>query len=114
MLAIWPVSSSLAPLMMFAAVNGFANGAFYVIMPTAVASVIEPGRAAVSLGMGVTGWTVGLLVGAPIAGALITLSGAEDSSSIAPYRAAIFYAGGVALAAASFAMVARLRSARSS
>lgn len=42
MLAIWPVSETLSPLAAFAALNGLANGAFFVGMPTAVASIVGP------------------------------------------------------------------------
>lgn len=40
MLAIWPVSSTLAPLVIFAAINGIANGAFFVALPTAIVGTI--------------------------------------------------------------------------
>lgn len=109
MLTIWPISSTLAPLIIFAAINGVANGAFFVTMPTAVASIIGPGHASVAMSMSVTGWTGGYLMGSPIAGIIIAATGAERSSSIEPYRAAIFYAGGVALASGIFVLVARLR-----
>lgn len=52
MLAIWPVSSTLSPLAAFAALNGLANGAFFVGMPTAVASIVGP----VGMTMSITGW----------------------------------------------------------
>lgn len=39
MLAIWPISTSLAPLTVFVIVNGLANGAFFSIMPTVVGAV---------------------------------------------------------------------------
>lgn len=37
MLAIWPFSTTLSLLVIFAALNGMANGAFFVALPTAVA-----------------------------------------------------------------------------
>ena len=109
MLAIWPVSDTIGPLMVFAAVNGIANGAFFVTMPTAIGRMIGPGQAAVGMGMAITGWTGGYLMGSPIAGILIAKTGAQQAHVIEPYRAAIFYAGGVALASATFVLVARLR-----
>lgn len=109
MLAIWPVSSTLAPLIVFSAVNGIANGAFFVAITTAIASMIGPGHASVAMSMSTTGWTGGYLMGSPIAGILIAAKGAEKSSSIAPYRAAIFYAGGTAVASGAFVLLARLR-----
>lgn len=109
MLAIWPISDSLGPLIVFAAINGIANGAFFVTMPTAIGRMIEPGQAVVGMGMAITGWTGGYLMGSPIAGMLIAATGAQQAHSVRPYRAAIFYAGGVALASAAFVLVARLR-----
>ena len=109
MLAIWPVSDTIGPLVVFAAINGIANGSFFVTMPTAIGRMIGPGRAAVGMGMAITGWTGGYLMGSPIAGILITATGAEKAHTVVPYRAAIFYAGGVALASATFVLLARLR-----
>ena len=109
MLAIWPVSNTLGPLVVFAAFNGIANGSFFVTMPTTVGRLVGPGQAAVGMGMAITGWTGGYLMGSPIAGMLIAATGAEKSHTVVPYRAAIFYAGGVALASATFVLVARLR-----
>ncbi len=109
MLAIWPASDTIGPLAVFAAMNGIANGAFFVTMPTAIGRMIGPGQAAVGMGMAITGWTGGYLMGSPIAGILIAAAGAEKAHTVAPYRAAIFYAGGVALASATFVLVARLR-----
>ena len=109
MLAIWPVSNSIGPLVIFAAINGVANGAFFVTMLTAVGCMIPPGQAAVGMGMVITGWTGGYLMGSPIAGILIAAAGAEKAHTVEPYRDAIFYAGGVALASTTCVLVARLR-----
>jgi hypothetical protein len=64
-------------------------------------------------------------MGAPLAGYLLQAAGVDvggagaDTSkvrpfgtSIRPYRPAIFYAGGVALASAGFVAIARLRMSR--
>jgi MCP family monocarboxylic acid transporter-like MFS transporter 3 len=130
MLAIWPVSNSFAPLLVFALLNGLANGAFFTLYPVVVASTAAAiGRGdvtsqAVAMGMGATGWTGGYLMGVPIAGYLLESSGvgkavgsnpgAQENfgTSIAPYRPAIFYAGGVALASAGFVLVARVKLGR--
>ena len=109
MLAIWPVSDTIGPLIIFAAMNGIANGAFFVTMPTAIGRMMGPGQAAVGMGMAITGWTGGYLMGSPIAGILIAATGAEKAHTVVPYRAAVFYAGGVALASAAFVLLARLR-----
>jgi MFS family permease len=47
--AIWTVSSSISPLILFAIVNGVANGSFFTIVPTVVASMVGPGLAAVAM-----------------------------------------------------------------
>ncbi|VUC32797.1 unnamed protein product [Clonostachys rosea] len=108
MLAIWPVSSSLPPLFVFAIVNGCANGSFFVCLPTAVAA-LAPGSAAASISLMTSFWTPGYLMGAPLAGILIDLTGASHASSIEPYRAAIFYAAGVGTLATLLILVSRLR-----
>ncbi|CAN9089993.1 hypothetical protein CUC08_Gglean005018 [Alternaria sp. MG1] len=108
MLAIWPVSTSLPPLFIFALVNGCANGSFFVSLPTAVA-VVAPHSAAASIALMVFFWTPGYLLGAPLAGLLIEATGAADASSIEPYRAAIFYAAGTGVLATLLIIIARLR-----
>lgn len=54
MLAIWPVSDTIGPLIFFAVMNGIANGAFFVTMPTAIGRMIGPGQAAAGMGMAIT------------------------------------------------------------
>ncbi|MCJ1355770.1 MAG: hypothetical protein MMC33_005762 [Icmadophila ericetorum] len=49
MLAIWPISDTIGPLVAFAALNGIANRAFLVTMPTAIGRMIGPDRAAVAM-----------------------------------------------------------------
>ncbi|CAG5140409.1 uncharacterized protein ALTATR162_LOCUS702 [Alternaria atra] len=112
MLAIWPVSSTLGPLVLFAILNGVANGAYFTTQPTVVAGIFGPGRAAVAMSMSVTGWSVGYLMGAPIAGYLLEATSGRWNSgpgqSIDAYRPAIFYAGGTATLSALCVLVARL------
>ena len=109
MFAIWPFTETMGPLILFAALNGIAKGGFFVCMPTTIGRMTGSGQAAVGMGMAITGWTGGYLMGSPIAGMLITTTGADTANSVVPYRAAIFYAGGVALASATFVLIARLR-----
>jgi predicted MFS family arabinose efflux permease len=108
MLAIWPVSSSSPPLFVFAIINGFANGSFFVCLPTAVAA-LAPGSAAASISLMTSFWTPGYLMGAPLAGILIDATGAGEASSIGPYRAAIFYAASVESLATLLIVVSRLK-----
>jgi len=115
-------------LIVFAMINGLANGAFFTLFPVVVMSTAskldgQSSRAAVAMSMSITGWTGGYLLGAPIAGYILQAAGvgagafsesstadkAEIPTSIDPYRPAIFYAGGVALAAAGFVLIARLK-----
>lgn len=109
MLAIWPVSTSIAPLIIFAAINGSANGSFFVAMPTAIAALAGPGRASGAMSIGTSFWAPGYLLGTPIAGILIGATGAAKASTIEPYRAAIFYAGSMALVGGVVALAARLK-----
>lgn len=68
MLVLWPVSNSLGPLIAFAVINGAGNGGFFSTMPTVVGSVFGSRRVGVAMGMIVSGWAGGYLMGAPIAG----------------------------------------------
>uniref|UniRef100_A0A8H7K869 Major facilitator superfamily (MFS) profile domain-containing protein n=1 Tax=Bionectria ochroleuca TaxID=29856 RepID=A0A8H7K869_BIOOC len=108
--AVWSVSNTLAVLIVFAVINGIANGAFFVTMPTAVGRLWPEdnlkGGGAISIAL--TGWFPGLLVGSPIAGALMDAMGAENANSIIPFRPAIFYSGGTALASTGFVLLAGL------
>lgn len=112
MLAIWPVSNTLAPLLSFAMFNGIANGCYWTTQPTVVAGIFGPGRAAVAMSMSVTGWSAGNLMGAPIAGYLLQAAGGSTGNvpgqSISVYRPAIFYAGGMAMVSSLCVLFARL------
>lgn len=108
MLAIWPVSESLPPLLIFAVVNGCANGGFFTALPTAIAT-LAPGTAGAAISLMVSFWTPGYLLGSPIAGILIQITGAAESSSIGPYRAAIFYSAGVGMVSTLLIIFSRLK-----
>jgi MFS family permease len=62
MLAIWPVRSSLGPLVLFVVINGAANGGFFSTMPTVVGAVFGSRRVGVAMGMIVSGWAGGYLM----------------------------------------------------
>lgn len=62
MLAIWPASTTLGPLVLFVIVNGAANGGFFSTMPTVVGNVFGSARVAVAMSMTVTGWAGGYLM----------------------------------------------------
>lgn len=99
LLAIWPASTSFGPVLIFSLINGAASGGFFSIMPTVVASVMGTQRMAVAFSMVVSGWAGGYIAGAPIAGFLLAAFGGEGGG-IASYRPAMWYAGGMAAAAA--------------
>ncbi|KAI1266060.1 major facilitator superfamily domain-containing protein [Xylariaceae sp. FL1019] len=111
MLAVWPISTTLAPLAVFSIVNGMANGGFFSTMPTVVGNCFGSARVTVAMGMIVTSWSGGYLLGAPIAGYLLDAYGGQDAGFKA-YRPAMFYAGSLALGAAGFVELVRFRSNR--
>lgn len=108
MLALWPVSASLAPLAVFVVINGIGNGGFFAVMPTVVGNVFGSARVSVAMGMIVTGWTAGYLFGAPIAGYILDAYGGEQGG-FESYRPAIFYAGSLAMVAAGLVIYVRMR-----
>ncbi|KAL7807918.1 MFS general substrate transporter [Trichoderma aethiopicum] len=112
MLALWPASTTLAPLTVFVVLNGAANGGFFSTMPTVVGNVFGSQRVSVAIAMIVTGWGGGYLMGAPIAGYILDAYGGTGSGFQA-YRPAITYAGCMGLAATSLVAIARLRKNRS-
>ncbi|KAJ5821466.1 Major facilitator superfamily domain general substrate transporter [Penicillium rubens] len=108
MLIIWPISTSLGPLIVFVIVNGMANGGFFSTMPTVVGNTFGSARVSVVMGMVVTGWAGGYLLGAPIAGFILDAAGGENKG-ILGYRPAIVYAGAMALVASIIGLSIRLK-----
>ncbi|KAF2164941.1 hypothetical protein M409DRAFT_67634 [Zasmidium cellare ATCC 36951] len=108
MLSLWPVSQSLGPLIAFVVINGAACGGFFSVFPTVAGSVFGSARVSVAMGMLVTGWSGGYLLGAPIAGYLLADYGGA-SAGFKAYRPAIYYAGSMALGAAGLVALVRLR-----
>lgn len=51
MLVVWPISTSLGPLIAFVIINGVANGGFFAVMPTVVGAVFGSRRVSVAMGM---------------------------------------------------------------
>lgn len=108
MLILWPASTSLAPLAAFVCINGLSNGGFFATMPTVVGNIFGSARLSVAMGMIVSGWAGGYLMGAPIAGYLLNAYGGENRG-LNPYRPAMYYAGAMALASALLVLAARMR-----
>ncbi|PVH93349.1 MFS general substrate transporter [Periconia macrospinosa] len=113
MLAIWTVADTIGPLIIFAIINGVANGSFFTILPTVAAGMFGPGRASVAMSMTVTGFTGGYFMGAPIAGYLLQAAGGDQKDAskqgVAAYRPAIFYAGAISLVSSLFVIWGRTR-----
>ena len=112
MLVIWPVSASLGPLIAFVVINGAANGGFFSTMPTVVGSVFGSRRVGVAMGMIVSGWAGGYLMGAPIAGYLLAAYGGEHGG-LKAYQPAIFYAGSMALGASVLVLAVKVMLSKS-
>ncbi|OBT40008.1 hypothetical protein VE00_09406 [Pseudogymnoascus sp. WSF 3629] len=89
MLVLWPVSTTLGPLIAFVIINGTGNGGFFSTIPTVVGRVFGSAR------------------GAPIAGYLLAAYGGEHST-LKAYHPAIFYAGSMAFGATILAATVRL------
>lgn len=62
MFALWPASTSLAPLAVYVIVSGMANGAFFSTIPTVVGNVFGSARVTVAMGMVATSWGGGYLM----------------------------------------------------
>jgi MFS family permease len=65
-------------------------------------------RVAIAMGMVVTGWAGGYLMGAPIAGYILNAFGGEQAGFKA-YRPAMYYAGSMSLASAILVGLLRLK-----
>jgi MFS family permease len=61
-LALWPASTTLAPMIAFVILNGISNGGFFSTMPTVVGNVFGSARVTTAMGMIVTGWVGGYLM----------------------------------------------------
>ncbi|TKA35444.1 hypothetical protein B0A54_12104 [Friedmanniomyces endolithicus] len=108
MLVLWPVSTTLVPLVMFAIWNGVASGGFFAVMPTVVGSIFGTQKMPIAMGMIVTGWAGGYLMGGPIAGYMLGRYGGVEGG-VAAFRPAMYYAGSMSLGAAALVAFMRLR-----
>ncbi|KAH7363442.1 major facilitator superfamily domain-containing protein [Plectosphaerella cucumerina] len=111
MIALWPASTTLAPLALFAVMNGLTNGGFFSSIPTVVGNIFGSTRVSTAMGMMFTGWVGGYLFGSPIAGYLLEAFGGTEGG-LQAYRPAMFYAGGVSLVATGLVLFMRLRMER--
>jgi len=106
MLAIWPVSSSIAPLIVFIVINGAGNGGFFSTMPSVVGHLYGPMRVPNALAMVVSGWAIGYMLGAPIAGWILGAFGGSEAGRAA-FRPAIYFAGSMSVLSALLILTMR-------
>ncbi|GAA5825756.1 hypothetical protein JCM5353_001414 [Sporobolomyces roseus] len=93
-LAIWPFATTLAPLVIFAVVNGFCAGGLFSLMPGVITSLFGASRLSVIFSMLISAWSFGYFLGSPIAGYLLEAGGGPEGG-IEAFRGAIWYAGGL-------------------
>jgi nitrate/nitrite transporter NarK len=62
LLLIWPLSTSLGPLVVFVVFNGLGNGGFFSAVPSVISSLFGSLRMPVVMGMVITGWGPGYLL----------------------------------------------------
>ncbi|GAA6040718.1 hypothetical protein JCM8097_000890 [Rhodosporidiobolus ruineniae] len=110
-LAIWPVATSLAPLIVFAVINGFCAGGMFSLVPGVIASVFGSKRLGVVFSMTLSFWTPGYFMGSPIAGYLLQAFGGP-AGGVEAYRPAMFYSGALSLLAAICVGAVRVRTSR--
>ncbi|KAJ6785953.1 hypothetical protein PWT90_03903 [Aphanocladium album] len=90
-LAIWPFSSNMGVLAVFAVINGIGCGSFFSLFPTVLGSVFGPQNTMGVLPIMWGGWFFGFFFGTPIAAQLYALAGTRTDT--AAYRPAAYYAG---------------------
>ncbi|GAA6040702.1 hypothetical protein JCM8097_000882 [Rhodosporidiobolus ruineniae] len=110
-LAIWPVATSMAPLIVFAVINGFCAGGMFSLIPGTVASVFGTKRLGTVFSLMVSFWTSGYFMGSPIAGYLLQAFGGPEGG-VEAYRPAMFYSGALSLLAAICVGAVRVRTSR--
>ena len=107
MLALWPVSTTLAPLICFVIIAGIGNGGFFSLMPTVVGHMVGSIRITTAFGMIVTAWIGGYFMGSPIAAYLLEAYGGAQAG-LSAYRPAMYYAGSLSIGAAGLVTVYRM------
>ncbi|SGY24267.1 BQ5605_C019g09029 [Microbotryum silenes-dioicae] len=108
---IWPLATTLTPLVIFAVVNGAVNGGFFSLMPGSVASLFGTATFSVTFGMILSSWAPGYCMGAPIAGYILEAAGGSKAGYGA-FRPAIFYSGALATVSCAMLTVARVIESR--
>ena len=78
------------------------------MIPTTIGSVFGVEKVPVTMGMIVTGWAGGYLMGGPVAGYILSAYVGSETG-VAAYRPAMYYAGSMSLAAAALVGFMRFR-----
>ncbi|GAA5982515.1 hypothetical protein JCM10908_006679 [Rhodotorula pacifica] len=112
-LLIWPFATSIAPLIIFAIINGLCAGGMFSLTPGTVGSIFGSRRLPVIFSMIVSSWAPGYFVGAPIAGYILQAYGGPDRGAGA-YRPAILYSGALSLLSAACIIALRVLKSRNS
>ncbi|KAI9349800.1 putative monocarboxylate transporter [Zopfochytrium polystomum] len=111
-LVIWPLATSVAPLVVFAIVNGLCAGGMFSLFPGTIANVFGSRNLSQFFNLIFFFWMPGYFLGSPIAGYLLQAYGGPEGG-IGAYRPAIFYSGVLSLIAAGFVLAVRVIQDRS-
>ncbi|GAA5833104.1 hypothetical protein JCM3766R1_001395 [Sporobolomyces carnicolor] len=103
---IWPFSTTIPPLVIFAIVNGFCSGGMFSLVPGVVSSLFGSTRLTLVFTLLLTFWTPAYFFGSPIAGALVQAAGGPQGG-IEAFRPAIFYAAALSTLACGLVAVPR-------
>ncbi|GAA5900858.1 hypothetical protein JCM6882_007682 [Rhodosporidiobolus microsporus] len=110
-LAIWPVATTMGPLIAFAVINGLCAGGMFSLIPGTISSLFGTTQLSVAFSMTLSSWTLGYFLGSPIAGYLLQAYGGPEAGYGA-YRPAIFYSGALSLVSAGFVLAVRVFQSR--
>ncbi|KAI9315803.1 major facilitator superfamily domain-containing protein [Zopfochytrium polystomum] len=106
-LAIWPVATTMGPLIVFAVVNGLCAGGMFSLIPGTVANIFGSRDLSEFFSLIIFFWLPGYFLGSPIAGYLLQAFGGPEAG-LAAYRPAIFYSGALSLASAVCVLAVRV------
>ncbi|KFA60572.1 hypothetical protein S40285_07811 [Stachybotrys chlorohalonatus IBT 40285] len=101
-------STTLGPMILFVILNGTSNGGFFSTMPTVVGSVLGSAKLTTVMGMILTNWVGGYLMGAPVAGYILDAYGGVDGG-LKAYKPAIYYSMSLAMIAVGLVASVRFR-----
>ncbi|KAF9870444.1 major facilitator superfamily transporter [Colletotrichum karsti] len=108
MMLCWPAVSSVTGLYIWTTFYGFFTGAIQSLMPSGIGTLtVDPRKQGTRMGMTFTIISFAVLIGQPIAGAIISAMGGS-------YVGAQVYAGACMLAGMCFLVAARMARARKS